>query len=93
MAQTAIQKIQGRLLNYRVGPRSQRSKECIIQFSHVSTFSEACKLVGRKVVWMGGKNKIVGQIVNVHGKKGLVTARFRRGVPGQALGTSVELVS
>jgi ribosomal protein L35AE/L33A len=28
----------------------------------------------------------------LHGDKGLVRARFRKGVPGQALGTRVELV-
>jgi ribosomal protein L35AE/L33A len=27
-----------------------------------------------------------------HGKKGVVKAKFRKGVPGQALGTTVELV-
>jgi large subunit ribosomal protein L35Ae len=49
-------------------------------------------LIGRKVVWKEGTNKIVGKIVTSHGKNGLLLARFRRGVPGQALGTSVELV-
>jgi ribosomal protein L35AE/L33A len=28
----------------------------------------------------------------LHGKKGLVRARFRKGLPGQALGTTVELI-
>ncbi|MGB9676439.1 MAG: 50S ribosomal protein L35ae [Candidatus Bathyarchaeales archaeon] len=86
------QQASGIIVNYRVGPKSQRPKECIIQFSHVKSFSEACRLVGRKVAWKNGKNKIVGKIVALHGKKGLVKARFRRGVPGQALGTTVELV-
>ncbi|MGB9741285.1 MAG: 50S ribosomal protein L35ae [Candidatus Bathyarchaeia archaeon] len=86
------QRIVGVIVNYRVGPKTQRPKECIIQFNHVKSFSEACKLVGRKVAWKSGKNRIVGKIVALHGKKGLVRARFRRGVPGQALGTTVELV-
>ncbi|MEM3577421.1 MAG: 50S ribosomal protein L35ae [Candidatus Bathyarchaeia archaeon] len=86
------QQASGIIVNYRVGPRSQRPKECIIQFSHVKSFSEACRLVGRKVAWKNGKNRIVGKIVALHGKKGLVRAKFRRGVPGQALGTIVELV-
>jgi large subunit ribosomal protein L35Ae len=88
MAQT----IQGVIKNYRVGPGTQRSKECIIKFVHVTSSSEAGRLIGRKVAWKLGKNKIVGKIVALHGKKGLVRARFRRGVPGQALGTTVELV-
>lgn len=58
----------------------------------MKSFFEACRLVGRKVAWKSGKNRIVGKIVALHGKKGLVRARFRKGVPGQALGTTVELV-
>jgi ribosomal protein L35AE/L33A len=30
--------------------------------------------------------------VGLHGKKGVVKAKFRKGVPGHALGTTVELV-
>jgi large subunit ribosomal protein L35Ae len=86
------QKVQGLIVNYRVGPKTQRSKECIIRFAHVTSSSEAGGLIGRKIAWKGGKNKIVGKIVALHGNKGLVRARFRRGVPGQALGATVELV-
>jgi len=84
--------IQGIIVNYRVGPKTQRSKECIIQFPHVNSVSEASRLIGRKVAWENGDVKIIGKIVGIHGKKGLVRARFRRGLPGQALGTTVELI-
>ncbi|MDI6847810.1 MAG: 50S ribosomal protein L35ae [Candidatus Bathyarchaeia archaeon] len=86
------QLIQGVIVNYRVGPKTQISTECIIQFAHVNSVSEASRLIGRKVAWKIGKNKIVGKIVALHGKKGLVRAKFRKGVPGHALGTTVELV-
>ncbi len=86
------QQVQGVIVNYRVGPKTQRSKECIIHFPHVNSASEASRLIGRKVAWQCGKNRIVGKIVDLHGKKGLVRARFRKGVPGQALGKPVELV-
>jgi len=85
------QQIQGIIVNYRVGPRSQKSKECIIKFAHVNSVSEASRLIGRKIVCKIGKNKILGKIVDLHGKKGLVKVRFRKGVPGQALGSIVEL--
>ncbi|MBX5320377.1 MAG: 50S ribosomal protein L35ae [Candidatus Bathyarchaeota archaeon] len=85
-------KIQGIIVNYRVGPKTQRSKEIIIQFTHVNSASEASRLIGRKVAWKNGENKIVGKIVDLHGRKGLVRARFRRGLPGQAIGTTVELI-
>jgi large subunit ribosomal protein L35Ae len=69
------------------------SKECLIQFAHVDSVSLAGRLIGRRVVWKEEKNKFIGKIVGLHGKKGVVRARFRKGVPGQALGTTVELVS
>jgi len=86
------QQVQGVITNYRLGPKTQKPKECIIRFAHVAAVSEAGRLVGRKVACQRGKSRIIGKIVALHGKKGLVRARFRKGVPGQALGTTVELV-
>ncbi|MEM0358371.1 MAG: 50S ribosomal protein L35ae [Candidatus Bathyarchaeia archaeon] len=86
-----MSQIQGVIVNYRVGPKTQRSKECIIQFPHVNSVSEASRLIGRKVVWNNGETKIIGKIVDLHGKKGLVRARFRKGLLGLALGTTVQL--
>ncbi|MDI6691617.1 MAG: 50S ribosomal protein L35ae, partial [Candidatus Bathyarchaeota archaeon] len=63
-----VETLQGTILNYHVGPKTQKSKECIVQFTHVKSFSEAGRLIGRKVVWKNGKNKFVGKIVALHGK-------------------------
>lgn len=83
----------GVIVNYRVGPREQYSRECILQFPGVNSRREAGQLIGRKVAWSDGKkNTIVGVIVAPHGNKGLVRARFRRGLPGQALGMQVKIV-
>ena len=67
-------------------------KECLIQFAHVNSISDAGQLIGREVVWKEGKNKAIGKIVGLHGKRGVVRVKFRRGVPGEALGATVELV-
>jgi large subunit ribosomal protein L35Ae len=69
------------------------SKECLIQFAQVDSISLAGQLIGRKVVWRQEKNTHIGKIVGTHGKKGVVRARFRKGLPGQAIGTLVELIS
>jgi ribosomal protein L35AE/L33A len=44
------------------------------------------------VVLKGAKTKHAGKIVGFHGKNGVVIVRFKKGVPGQAIGSSVELV-
>jgi ribosomal protein L35AE/L33A len=43
------------------------------------------------VVLKYGKNSFIGKIMGLHGKKGVVTAKFHKGVPGQAIGERVEL--
>lgn len=82
----------GLIVSYRTGPRTQRSKECVLKFPNVKSSREAAQLIGRKIAWPVGERKNKGKIVALHGKKGLVRARFRKGVPGQALGTPVEII-
>jgi len=85
-------KSEGIIVSYGRGPRNQRPKECILLFPSIESGSEATHLIGRKVAWPIGKHKARGKIVAFHGKNGLVRARFRKGVPGQALGSLVEIV-
>jgi ribosomal protein L35AE/L33A len=85
--------VHGRIVNYRTGPKAQTSRECLIEFETVDSASLAGKLVGQKVTWASGNNKFVGKIMGPHGRNGMVRVRFPHGVPGQAIGTRVELVS
>jgi large subunit ribosomal protein L35Ae len=85
------QPIYGTIVNYRIGIKTQKPKECLIQFAHVNSASLAGQLVNRKVVWKQGDIKLIGKIAGSHGKKGVVKVKFQKGVPGQALGTTVEL--
>lgn len=87
------QKLHGRIVNYRTGPKSQTSSECLIEFETVNSASIAGKLTGRKVSWKNGSNKLIGKVRGTHGKNGMVRVRFTRGVPGQAIGNIVELIS
>jgi len=78
-------------MNYRIGIRTQSSRECLIKFIGVDSAAQAGLLTGQKVVWKGANKTLVGRIVGFHGKSGVVRAKFKKGVPGQALGTTVEL--
>ncbi len=86
------QPIYGTILNYRIGIGTQNPKECLIQFAHVNSASHAGQLFNRKVVWKQGNTKLIGTIAGTHGKNGVVRVKFQKGVPGQALGTTVELI-
>ena len=84
--------IQGMIVNYHVGVRTQKSKECLIDFSQARPISEVGRLIGRKVVWKFGKKAILGKSISFHGRKGIVLVRFRKGLPGQAIGTTVDML-
>jgi large subunit ribosomal protein L35Ae len=85
------QPIYGRIMNYRIGIRTQYSRECLIHFNGVDSVAQAGRILGQKVVWKGAKRKLIGKVVGFHGRNGTVRVKFKKGVPGQALGTTVEL--
>ena len=86
------QKISGRITNYRTGIKAQMPKECLIEFDTITSASLAGKLVGQKVVWENGIKSHTGTIVGAHGRNGMVRVKFARALPGQAIGTTVELI-
>jgi large subunit ribosomal protein L35Ae len=93
MVSILAQKVHGRITNYRTGIKEQTSNECLIEFENVTSAGLASKLVGQKVTWTNGTTKLIGKIRGSHGKNGMVRVRFVRGVPGQAIGSVVELIS
>ncbi len=83
--------VEGVVVSFRTGPKTQRANECMIQFLGVKSSGEAGKLIGRKVVCEIGKGTVRGKVVALHGRKGLVRARFRKGLPGQ-IGIRVRII-
>jgi large subunit ribosomal protein L35Ae len=81
----------GRITNYRIGLKSQTPNQCLIEFNNLDS-GAAGQLVGKKVVWTNGKNRFTGKILGLHGKNGMVRVKFARPVPGQAIGSVVELI-
>lgn len=84
-------KIHGRIIAYRTGPRTQKTKEYILNFPGITNLDYAARIIGRKVAYVVGNQTIRGKIVALHGKNGMVRARFRKGLPG-LLGTPVEII-
>jgi len=73
--------VQGLIVSCRRGPKTQKPKEYLLSFPGIESVSEAARLVGRRVAWPIEKHEARGKIVALHGKNGLVRARFRKGVP------------
>ena len=70
----------------------QYPRECLIQFNHEDLAAHKGPLVGQKVVWKGKNKQFIGKISGFHGKHDLLKVKFKKGVPGQAIGALVELL-
>lgn len=84
--------MQGFIVNYRRGLKTQTANQYIIEVEGVKSKAEAEKLRGKKAVWKTVSGKLIsGKIMQAHGSKGAVRARFEQGLPGQAIGTKIEV--
>jgi len=81
----------GKVVQFRRGRTNIHEKHFLLDFGATSR-AEAEKFVGKIVEWKSPAGKIIkGKIASPHGNKGLVRAIFERGLPGQAIITSVEI--
>lgn len=87
--------MEGTVVSIRRGRHTTRPGHFLIQPFGIDTREKAAKLVGKKVTWESpiGKNKtvIAGKVSSAHGGKGIVRVIFERGLPGQAVTTSVKI--
>ena len=84
--------MKGRVIQFRRGRRTITEKHFIIEAEGVDNKEKADKLIGKVVEWTSPAGKIIhGKIVAHHGNKGVVRAIFEKGLPGQSIGTPVEI--
>ena len=85
--------MKGVIVNYRRGRHTQNPYQMIIKVEGIETKEKAEKLIGRTVVWKTpGGREIKGKITKTHGNKGALRVRFERGMPGQAIGSEIEIL-
>jgi len=82
---------EGLILHYRLGMKTQYPRVCLIKVMDVDP-SDSKQMIGWKVGWPADNPKIYGKIVGFHGRKGTLRAKFKRGVPGQALNSRVKII-
>ena len=84
--------MKGKVVQFRRGRKTVHERHFLIEVEGVKTREEAGKLVGKEVEWKSPAGKIIkGKISSSHGNKGVVRAIFEKGLPGQAVTTSVEI--
>jgi len=85
--------IQGIILSYRRGKHTQNVNQVLVGIEGIDSREKAKEYLGKSLIWKspGGK-EIKGEIIAVHGNKGVVRAKFEKNLPGQAISTRVEII-
>lgn len=88
--------MKGRVASFRGSIHSRVGNQLIIKVDGASKRADVLKLVGKKVVWKNpvGKQKkeLKGEVRSAHGNTGAIRVLFETGMPGQCLGTEVEIL-
>lgn len=81
------------IVNYRMSRHRQYNHEMIIQVNGIDKKEKAKHLIGKKVLWLSPKKKeLTGIIKKEHGSNGALRVVFDKGLPGQALGTKLQIL-
>ena len=84
--------MQGTIVNFRRGRRTQKMNHMIIHLDDSDSREKATELVGKSVVWKSPAGKeIMGKVASAHGNKGAIRVIFEKGLPGQSLSGKVEV--
>jgi len=88
--------MKGIVIQFRQGRKTQKARHYLIEVEGVDSREKAGKLKGKEVFWKspGKEPKVIsGKVSSAHGNKGVVRVIFEKGLPGQAIGTDVEVKS
>jgi large subunit ribosomal protein L35Ae len=86
--------VEARVIQFRQGRKTQKPRHFLIEIDGCDNREKADKYKAKDVVWTSaGKNKIEikGKIAAGHGNNGVLRVIFEKGLPGQAIGTPLEI--
>lgn len=85
--------MQATILSFRRGRHTQHTNQFLLAIQGVNSRAKASQWIGKRVIWQSKSGKkIYGKITQPHGNKGVVRARFTKGLPGTVLGSKVEIL-
>jgi len=86
--------VTAKVIQFRRGRKTFKPRHFLLEIPAVDTREKAAKFVGKTATWKStGKEPktITGKVSSAHGGNGVVRVIFEKGLPGQAIGTSVEI--
>jgi large subunit ribosomal protein L35Ae len=86
--------VTGKVIQFRRGRSTFKPRHFLLEIPGIDSREKAMSLVGKSAEWKSpGKEPktIIGKISSAHGGNGVVRAIFEKGLPGQAIGTDIEV--
>jgi len=86
--------VTAKVIQFRRGRKTYTPRHFLIEIPGIDSREKATEFVGKSTEWKssGKEVKVIkGKIAAAHGGNGVVRAIFERGLPGQAIGTDVEV--
>ncbi len=80
-----------KILHFRQNRHTTSGNHLLVEVDGVDSREKAAKLVGKTVTYSTKTGKISGTVASAHGNSGVVRVVFERGLPGQALSSSVTI--
>lgn len=78
--------------NYRRGRHTEYGNQFIASVDGIETSEAAKALVGKPAVWKTPSGKeIKGKVASTHGNSGKIRVVMEKGLPGQAVGTTLQI--
>ena len=82
----------GVIKNFRRGRHTVNERQLVIEIEGVDSRKKAYSMVGSKVQWKTPSGKVfTGKVASAHGNGGAVRALFKKGLPGQCIGSKVAI--
>lgn len=80
------------IVNFRLSRHTKSEKQMVVRTESVTNREQANKMKNKKVIYKTPSGKTIKGIVKApHGNSGAFKVEFERGMPGQAIGTKVEI--
>ncbi len=80
------------IVNYRMSRHVQKHTHMIIIIEGLSSKDKTTPYIGKTVTWKSPAGKeIKGKVAQAHGNKGALRVIFEKGMPGQAVGSKVDI--
>jgi large subunit ribosomal protein L35Ae len=84
--------VKGKVVQFRRGRHIVTERHFLVEIDGVSNKKDAEKFIGKEVTWKSTAGKVLtGKVSGAHGNNGVVRVIFEKGLPGQAIGTPVEV--